>query len=68
MDKVYQSCQAALADIRDGASIAISGAQGPIGIPNNLILALGGEGGPEPHFDRADARALHQFSGALRFP
>jgi len=40
VNKVVTGFDEAISDIQDGASIAISGAQGPIGIPNNLILAL----------------------------
>jgi 3-oxoacid CoA-transferase subunit A len=40
INKVLSSFDEAIADIDDGATVAIGGAQGPIGIPNNLILAL----------------------------
>jgi len=40
INKIEASFDEAVADIQDGATIAISGAQGPIGIPNNLIMAL----------------------------
>lgn len=40
IDKVLMSFDEAVADISDGAVVAISGAQGPVGIPNYLILAL----------------------------
>lgn len=40
MNKIVLNCAEAVSDIEDGATLAISGAQGPIGIPNNLILAL----------------------------
>ena len=40
MNKIFTSFDEAVADIRDGASVLIGGAQGPIGTPRNLILAL----------------------------
>ena len=40
MNKVYTSFDEAVADIYDGAAIMVSGAQGPLGVPRNLILAL----------------------------
>ena len=40
MNKIFTSFDEAVADIFDGATIMISGAQGPWGIPRNLILAL----------------------------
>jgi 3-oxoacid CoA-transferase subunit A len=39
VDKVYQSAQAAIADVQDGATIMFGGF-GLCGIPENLILAL----------------------------
>ena len=40
VNKVIDSFDEAVADISDGASVAVSGAQGPAGIPGNLLLAL----------------------------
>ena len=40
VNKIVAGFDEAIRDIEDGASVAISGAQGPIGIPNNLITAL----------------------------
>lgn len=40
MNKVYTSFDEAVADINDGATIMVSGAQGPVGVPRNLLLAL----------------------------
>ena len=40
INKVVGTFDEAVADIPDGATVAISGAQGPLGIPNNLIMAL----------------------------
>lgn len=40
MSKIFDSFDEAIADINDGASVMIGGAQGPIGTPRNLILAL----------------------------
>ncbi|MEW6143267.1 MAG: 3-oxoacid CoA-transferase subunit A [Chloroflexota bacterium] len=40
VNKVVQSFDKAIADIGDGASIMVSGAQGPLGVPRNLLLAL----------------------------
>lgn len=40
MNKIFNSFDEAVADIPDGATIMISGAQGPLGTPRNLILAL----------------------------
>jgi 3-oxoacid CoA-transferase subunit A len=40
VNKIVAGFDEAIRDIEDGASVAISGAQGPIGIPNNLIAAL----------------------------
>ncbi len=44
MDKVYLSFDEAVADIFDGATIMVGGAQGPLGIPRNLLLALQRQG------------------------
>lgn len=40
MNKVVNSFDEAVADIGDGASVMVSGAQGPLGVPRNLLLAL----------------------------
>ncbi|MFC2003237.1 CoA transferase subunit A [Chloroflexota bacterium] len=40
MNKVLNSFDEAVADISDGAAVMIGGAQGPLGTPRNLILAL----------------------------
>ncbi len=40
MNKVSTSFDKAIADITDGATIMVSGAQGPLGVPRNLIMAL----------------------------
>lgn len=40
MNKVLTSFDEAVADIPRGATIMVSGAQGPLGVPRNLILAL----------------------------
>jgi 3-oxoacid CoA-transferase subunit A len=40
VDKVVPNFDQAVQDISDGASVAVSGAQGPAGIPRNLLLAL----------------------------
>ena len=40
VNKVVSSFEEAIADISDGASVAVSGAQGPAGIPRNLLLTL----------------------------
>jgi 3-oxoadipate CoA-transferase alpha subunit len=40
MSKIITDFNAAVADIRDGASVLVSGAQGPLGVPRNLLLAL----------------------------
>ncbi len=40
MNKVMTSFDEAVADIHDGATIMMSGAQGPLGMPRNLIMAL----------------------------
>ena len=40
MNKIFDSFDEAITDIHDGASVLIGGAQGPIGTPRNLILAL----------------------------
>jgi len=40
MSKVYTSFDEAVIDITDGATIMVGGAQGPLGVPRNLILAL----------------------------
>lgn len=39
-NKVIGNFDQAVADIFDGAIVAVSGAQGPAGVPQNLILAL----------------------------
>lgn len=44
MNKVYSSFDEAVADIFDGATVMIGGAQGPLGVPRNLILALHRQG------------------------
>ena len=44
VNKVVPGFDEAIADISDGASIMVSGAQGPIGVPRNLILALNRKG------------------------
>lgn len=40
VNKVFTSFEEAVDDIFEGASVAVSGAQGPAGIPRNLLLAL----------------------------
>lgn len=40
MNKIFTSFDEVIADIHDGASVMVGGAQGPIGTPRNLILAL----------------------------
>ena len=40
MNKIFNSFDEVVADIPDGATIMMSGAQGPIGTPRNLILAM----------------------------
>ncbi len=40
VNKVVPSLDEAIADISDGASVMVSGAQGPLGVPRNLLLAL----------------------------
>lgn len=40
MNKIFASFDDAVADIFDGAAISVGGAQGPIGTPRNLIMAL----------------------------
>jgi len=40
INKVIASFDEAVADIVDGASVMVSGAQGPLGVPRNLLLAL----------------------------
>jgi 3-oxoadipate CoA-transferase alpha subunit len=40
INKVIHSFDEAVADIGDGASVMVSGAQGPLGVPRNLLLAL----------------------------
>ena len=40
IDKTVSSFEEAVDDIFDGASVAVAGAQGPAGIPRNLLLAL----------------------------
>jgi 3-oxoacid CoA-transferase A subunit len=44
MNKIWDSFDKAVADISDGATIMIGGAQGPIGTPRNLIMALNRKG------------------------
>lgn len=40
IDKTVSTFEEAVGDIGDGASVAVAGAQGPAGIPKNLLLAL----------------------------
>ena len=40
MNKVYNSFDEAVTEVDDGAIIMVGGAQGPLGIPRNLLLAL----------------------------
>jgi 3-oxoadipate CoA-transferase alpha subunit len=40
VNKVIVSFDEAIADIADGSSVMVSGAQGPLGVPRNLLLAL----------------------------
>jgi 3-oxoadipate CoA-transferase alpha subunit len=47
VNKVVADFDEAIADIEDGASIMVSGAQGPIGVPRNLLLALRRKGTKE---------------------
>jgi 3-oxoacid CoA-transferase A subunit len=44
VNKVIRSIQEAIADIEDGASIMVGGAQGPIGVPRNLLIAIRDKG------------------------
>lgn len=44
INKVFPSFAAAVADIRDGATVMIGGFAGPGGMPSNLILALRNHG------------------------
>jgi 3-oxoacid CoA-transferase A subunit len=44
INKIYSSCQEAVADIPDGAVIMIDGFGGPGGMPQNLLLALRDQG------------------------
>ena len=44
INKVYASCEEAVADIFDGASIMVGGFAGPGGVPQNLLVALRNQG------------------------
>ena len=44
IDKIYSSCDTAVADIPDGAVIFIGGFGPPTGLPHNLIYALARQG------------------------
>jgi 3-oxoacid CoA-transferase subunit A len=46
MKPIYKSCEAAINDIRDGATIMVGGF-GLVGIPENLIIALANHGAKE---------------------
>ena len=44
VNKVVNNFEEAVADIFDGATVMIGGAQGPVGLPNKLIKALRDKG------------------------